>query len=393
MSWLYCILFFCIAAIIVCIMIPVVKTLSYKTGAIDEPSDRRVHKKPTPRLGGVAIFTGIAACIIIEYLGVTYLGWQIPLSYGNEDKINYFVAAFGVCVMFGLGVVDDIKCLTAKTKFIWQFIACCIVAGSGLLFYRIFNPFTQSFIEFGLFAYPITVLFLVAFANIINLIDGLDGLASGITFISATTIFIFAIFQDRADAAILSLAIMGACFAFLFFNFHPAKIFMGDSGSLTLGLLLGMASLLAMARTALFMSLLVPILAAGVPILDTILAILRRTRQHKSITSADIEHIHHKLLQSGLSQRQTVLIMWLWTAVLSACGVIMTEAQGPLSLIMFVIVLIVSIYAIKKLHLLKPILKHHYNPRKKENRVPRDAKYGIYNTKQPSKGGEPWKED
>ncbi|MDO5329655.1 MAG: MraY family glycosyltransferase [Coriobacteriia bacterium] len=393
MSWLYCILFFFASVIIVCAMIPVIKWLSYKTGAIDEPSNRRVHKKPTPRLGGVAIFVGIAGCVLLEYIGVEYLGWQIPLSYANDDKVNYFVAAAGVCVMFGLGVVDDIKCLTARTKFIWQFISACIVAGSGLLFYRIMNPFTGTFIEFGLFAYPITVLFLVAFANIINLIDGLDGLASGICLISATTIFIFAIFQNKADAAILSLAIMGACTAFLFFNFHPAKVFMGDSGSLTLGLLLGMASLLAMARTALFMSLLVPILAAGVPILDTVLAILRRTREHKSITTADKQHIHHRLLQSGLSQRQTVLIMWAWTAVLSVCGIVMTEAQGALSIIMFILALGVTIYAVKKLHLLKPILKHHYNPRKKDNRVPRDPTYGIYDTEKPSEGNEPWKEN
>lgn len=393
MSWLYCILFFSVSALVVCAMIPIVKKLAYKTGAIDEPSNRRVHKKPTPRLGGVAIFTGIAICVVVEYLGVQFLGWQIPLSYANEDKVNYFIAAAGVCVMFGLGVVDDVKCLTARTKFIWQLISACIVAGSGLLFYRIMNPFTGTFIEFGLFAYPITVLFLVAFANIINLIDGLDGLSTGICFITATTIFIFAIFQNKADAAILSLAIMGACFAFLFFNFHPAKIFMGDSGSLTLGLLLGMAALLAMARTALFMSLLVPILAAGVPILDTVLAILRRTREHRSITSADKGHIHHRLLQSGLSQRQTVLMMWAWTAILSVCGMVMTEAQGPLSIVMFVIALTVTVYAVRKLHLLKPILKHHYNPRKKENRIPRDPTYGIYNTEEPSQGGEPWKED
>lgn len=393
MNWLYCILFFFISALLVVLTMPLIKKLSYKTGAIDEPSDRRVHKKPTPRLGGLAIFVGIAGCVFIEYIGVQYFDWQIPLSYANDDKINYFIAAAGVLVMFSLGVVDDIKCLTARTKLIWQIIAACIVAGSGLLFYRIFNPFTQSFIEFGLFAYPITVIFLVAFANIINLIDGLDGLAAGICLISATTIFVFAIFQDKADAAILSLAIMGACSAFLFFNFHPAKVFMGDSGSLTLGLLLGMASLLAMARTALFMSLLVPILAAGVPILDTLLAIIRRTQQHKSIGTADKEHIHHKLLQSGLTQKQTVLIMWGWTAVLSICGIVMTEAQGPLSIVMFIVALAVTVFAVKKLHLLKPILKHHYNPRKKENRIQRDPTYGIYNTKNPSKGNEPWKED
>lgn len=153
------------------------------------------------------------------------------------------------------------------------------------------------------------MFYLVAFTNIINLIDGLDGLSSGICLITSITIFIFAAWTDKVDAAILSLAIAGACFAFLFFNFKNAKLFMGDCGSLTLGFLLGMASLLAVARTAFIVTMIVPILAAGVPIIDTTFAILRRIRGHQPIDQADTGHIHHRLLRSGLSKTQTVLVM------------------------------------------------------------------------------------
>ncbi len=211
--------------------------------------------------------------------------------------------------MFVVGIVDDMKCLPPKTKLIFQIIASLVVCSSGLLFDRVFNPFTNSFVEFGLLSYPITILYLVAFANIINLIDGLDGLAAGITLIAASTIFIFAITQNKADAAILSAGIIGACLGFLFFNFHPAKIFMGDSGSLTLGFLLGIASLLAATRTAVVVSMLVPVLAAGVPIIDTFSAIVRRKRSNEPIDQADTGHIHHRLLKSGLSVKEAVLLM------------------------------------------------------------------------------------
>lgn len=295
--------------LVVCAFVPFVKKIAFKIGAIDEPSKRRVHKKTTARLGGIAIFFGIVAACVLAFIGVKFLNWEIPLSYKNPSGVNYLIAALGTTVIFITGIVDDMKCLPPKTKLLLQIFAACIVCGSGLLFNRIYNPITESFIEFGWLSYPITIFYLVAFANIINLIDGLDGLAAGITAIAAATIFVFAINQDKADAAILCLGIMGACIGFLFFNFNPAKIFMGDSGSLTLGFLLGIASLLAATRTAVIISMLVPLMAAGIPILDTAAAIIRRKRDHTPIDQADTGHIHHRLLKSGLSPKKTVLLM------------------------------------------------------------------------------------
>lgn len=381
-NWIYCALFFFVSSVSVCALVPVCKKIAFKIGAVDEPSNRRVHKKTTARLGGVAIFFGIVICCSIAAIGVKYLGWQIPLSYKNANGVNYYIVAIGAFVIFVTGIIDDMKCLPPKTKLILQLLGACVVSASGLLFDRIYNPFTDSFIEFGLFAYPITIFYLVAFTNIINLIDGLDGLAAGITFIAATSIFVFSITQDKADAAILSVGIMGACSAFLIFNFNPAKIFMGDSGSLTLGFLLGVASLLAATRTAVVVSMLVPLLAAGIPIIDTFSAIVRRKRSHEPVDQADTGHIHHRLLKSGLSTKKVVLIMWAWTAFLALCGITMTVIRyTTIDIAVLIIALFFTVFIVFRLHLFEPVLKHHYNHRNKKDRRKRDTLYGIYNKK------------
>lgn len=282
---------------------PLAKWIATKADAIDYPDNRRVNTKPIPRMGGVAMYLGICASCVVIVIGVHAWGWIDPFRSILGFKINYPVLFLGVTVMFAVGVVDDIRGLKAPVKFLGQIVAAAIVASSGLLLSNIQNPFIEGeFIQFGIWSYPITVIYLVCFANIINLIDGLDGLASGISAISAATIFAFSLFAGRLDAAILCTLIVGACLGFLKFNHHPASIFMGDSGSLLLGLALGIVSLLAVARSTLIISLLVPILAAGVPITDTAVAIIRRVRAHQRIDAPDKGHIHHRLLDAGFSQ-------------------------------------------------------------------------------------------
>ena len=229
------------------------------------------------------------------------------------------------------------------------------------------NPFGEGYIEFGWLAYPITVFYLVAFANVINLIDGLDGLAAGITAISAATIFVFSVLTGRPDSAAMSIILFGICLGFLRYNFNPASIFMGDSGALLLGFSLGVVSLFAVARSALFVSLLVPILAAGVPIMDTAFAIIRRKRAHRPVDEADRGHIHHRLLEAGFTQRATVLIMWAWTAALALCAVLITELSGWARILILVVIAVITGYGIIKLRLLQPVLLHHYNPRGKRS--------------------------
>lgn len=375
MDWLEYGVLFAVAAVVTIALAPLARKLAIKLDAIDYPSARRVNMLPIPRMGGVAIFGGILAALSVAGFGVYAFGWVDPFIDYNGIEVNYWGVLLGTVLIFLVGAVDDVVDLNPKAKMLGQIVAACVVAGSGLLFSSIHNPFGEGYIEFGWVAYPLTVFYLVAFANVINLIDGLDGLAAGITGISAITILLFAVLTGRFDAALFSVILVGVCAGFLKSNFFPASIFMGDSGALLLGFSLGVISLFAVARSALFVSLLVPILAAGVPILDTFFAIVRRKREHRPIDEADKGHIHHRLMRAGFSQRATVLIMWVWTALLAACGVIITWADNLVRIPIFLIACAVTAYAIVKLRLLGDALSHHFNPRRKpELREPQEPK-------------------
>lgn len=373
MDWLEYGVLFAVAAVVTIALTPLARKLAIRLDAIDYPSARRVNMLPIPRMGGVAIFGGILAALAVAGFGVYAFGWVDPFIDYNGIEVNYWGVLLGTVLIFLVGAVDDVVDLNPKAKMLGQIVAACVVAGSGLLFSSIHNPFGEGYIEFGWVAYPLTVFYLVAFANVINLIDGLDGLAAGITGISAITILLFAVLTGRFDAALFSVILVGVCAGFLKSNFFPASIFMGDSGALLLGFSLGVISLFAVARSALFVSLLVPILAAGVPILDTFFAIVRRKREHRPIDEADKGHIHHRLMRAGFSQRATVLIMWAWTALLAACGVIITWADNLVRIPIFLIACAVTAYAIVKLRLLGDALSHHFNPRRKpELREPQE---------------------
>lgn len=375
MDWLEYGVLFAVAAVVTIALTPLARKLAIKLDAIDYPSARRVNMLPIPRMGGVAIFGGILAALAVAGFGVYAFGWVDPFIDYNGIEVNYWGVLLGTVLIFLVGAVDDVVDLNPKAKMLGQIVAACVVAGSGLLFSSIHNPIGEGYIEFGWVAYPLTVFYLVAFANVINLIDGLDGLAAGITGISAITILLFAVLTGRFDAALFSVILVGVCAGFLKSNFFPASIFMGDSGALLLGFALGIISLFAVARSALFVSLLVPILAAGVPILDTFFAIVRRKREHRPIDEADKGHIHHRLMRAGFSQRATVLIMWAWTALLAACGVIITWADNLVRIPIFLIACAVTAYAIVKLRLLGDALSHHFNPRRKpESREPQEPK-------------------
>ncbi len=368
MNWAEYAVLFVVAVGATIALTPVARKIAIHFDAIDYPSARRVNMLPIPRMGGIAIFGGMVAAVAVAVFGMQFLGWENPFVPEPSMQVNYWGVLAGVVLIFLVGAIDDIIDMNAKAKFLGQIIAACVVAGSGVLLSSIHNPIGSGYIEFGWLAYPITVFYLVAFANVINLIDGLDGLASGITGISALTILVFAVLTGRPDAALFSVVLIGACLGFLKSNFYPAKIFMGDSGALLLGFSLGLVSLFAVARSALFVSLLVPILAAGVPIMDTFFAIIRRKREHRPIDEADKGHIHHRLMRAGFSQRTTVLIMWGWTALLSACAVVVTRADNIVRIPMVIAVCLITAYAIVKLRLLGDALSHHFNPRTKPQR-------------------------
>ncbi len=367
MNWPECAVLFVVAAITTILFIPLAKKIAVGLNAIDYPSARRINMLPIPRLGGVAMFGGICVALVVLFLGIQFAGWQNPFIQHDDMNVNYGGVACGVVFVFLVGMADDIFDLPPKAKLIGQIVAACIVVASGLLLSGIHNPFGRGYIEFGWVAYPITIFYLVAFANIINLIDGLDGLAAGITAISGTTIVVLAFLTGRFDAVVVGAILVGVCVGFLKDNFYPASIFMGDSGALMLGFSIGVVSLFAVARSALFVSLFVPILAAGVPILDTFFAIVRRKREHRPIDEADKGHIHHRLMKVGFSQRTTVLIMWAWTLLLAICAMIITKADGEIRIIVSLVAVVVTVYVVIKLRLLGDALRHHFHPRQKPN--------------------------
>ncbi len=266
---------------------PAVRQLAWKLGVVDKPSARRVNKKPIPRMGGVAIFFGLAVAMLVRYGVEAIIGHaEITLSSRYYLNVNFWIVGAAFAVIFLTGLLDDIFSLKPIQKLAGQIIAASIAAAGGLIIGNVVDPFSAyGFVDLGWLAYPATVIYLVAYANIINLIDGLDGLSSGITCIASTTMFVLSIWAGRFDAALLSAAIAGTTLGFLVHNSYPATIFMGDSGSLTLGFALGTISLLSVTRWAGLTTIIVPLVVAGIPIIDTFSAIVRRTRAHVSFAS------------------------------------------------------------------------------------------------------------
>ncbi len=342
---------------------PLARRIAVKLGAIDKPTGRRVNKVPVPRMGGIAIFCGIAAAFAVQYVGTMFLGWPVVLVPSPKLRVNYWMLVLAFCVIFTTGLLDDKFSLKPAQKLAGQVLAAVIAVAGGLVIGDISSPLGPEFISLGWMAYPVTVVYLVAYVNIINLIDGLDGLAAGISAIASFTMFVLSVMAGRLDAAALSIAVTGSSLGFLRYNFHPASIFMGDSGSLTLGFALGCSSLLSVTRFAGLTTIIVPLVIAAVPILDTLSAIVRRTRAHVSIGQADRGHIHHRLMDEGFDQRQAVLVMYAWTLMLCLGSVVMTQVGTWPRVGIFCALAAASFLFAHKLHLFEPVLLHHYNPR------------------------------
>lgn len=353
------------------LFVPLASKLAWATGAVDKPSRRRINKRTTPRMGGVAIFIALIASVMVEMVGTNSWAWhQAPGPY-SIVSVDYSMLCAAFLIIFATGVLDDIFQLKPLQKLAGQILAAVVAAAGGLVIGRIVNPFAAFFttgalaapeLMLGWAAFPLTVLYLVAYVNIINLIDGLDGLASGITCIAALTMFVLARAAGRLDAAALSISLVGATLGFLRYNFNPASIFLGDSGSLLLGFALGTVSLLNVTRVAGLTTMIVPLVVAGIPIIDTASAIIRRKRAHVSVGTADKGHIHHRLIQSGFDQKQAVLLIYAWTALLCAGAIIMTKVTLHPRIVIFILLLVASAIFARRLHLLEPVLLHHYDP-------------------------------
>jgi UDP-GlcNAc:undecaprenyl-phosphate GlcNAc-1-phosphate transferase len=335
---------FLVAALSTLVATPIVRWVAIRAGAIVQPSDRKVHTRPTPTLGGIAMFVGFLAG-----LGASFaLPFFTDVHAVSKEPIGGLVACTLIVI---LGTVDDAKDLTPLTKLTGQIFVGGVLALLGVVFTYFVLPFGSGGFQVvdlagGDLGVPLTVVWVVALTNAVNLIDGLDGLAAGMVAIASGALFIFVAgspgpYGDASEAALFAAITGGICIGFLPWNFHSAKIFMGDSGSMFLGMLLAIATIAGIGRNPFPPSpgdlavsavpLVVPLLVLLVPFLDVVLAIVRRTRRGQGIGSADKEHLHHRILDIGHSHRQAVLLMYLWSALISGSALAVGLIDGRLT--------------------------------------------------------------
>lgn len=303
-----------VASLISFAVTPLVKTLAVKVGAVDVPKDnRRMHHVPIPRLGGLGIFLAFILTVLI---------------FAEIDRQLQGIL-LGAVVIVVLGVLDDIMTLKALPKFFVQIFAACIAVYHGCLIDVISNPnifSSAAYLNLGFWSYPITIIWIVAITNAVNFIDGLDGLAAGVSAISAGTMLVIALLVSESNVAIVMACLLGACLGFLPYNFNPAKIFMGDTGSTFLGYILATMSITGLFKAYAVISFAVPFLILGVPIFDICFAFLRRIAHGKNPMTADRGHVHHRLIDMGFNQKQSVAITYIITGILGLSAVVLTTS-------------------------------------------------------------------
>ncbi len=313
---------------------PIMRRLAFALGVLDRPVERSVHKRPVPLLGGVAIAAAFTA-------GAVYaLGWDKPTVVG--------ILLGGVFIML-FGLVDDYFRLRPAVKLLGQVTAAAILVGFGVKIDHVTNPFGGGQLALGVWSVPLTILWVVAVVNVINLIDGLDGLAAGIVSIASVVLLAAAVQTGQPWAAVyLSAVLAGSVLGFLPYNFNPAKIFMGDAGSMFLGFTIGAISVEGSLKSPTAVALTVPLLALGLPIVDTFLAIVRRWRRGLPIGMADREHLHHRLVQLGLTQKEAVVVMYLASGWLGVSALAITRASGPVAVAILLFVGLSVYFAARK---------------------------------------------
>jgi len=320
--------------------VPLVKRLAHKVGAIDVPKEaRRIHKTPIPRLGGLSIFIGFLFSVLL-FVDITL-------------QIRGII--IGAIIVVALGAIDDVKPIRALIKLIIQIIAALVAVYHGVILEAFSNPFVFSsseFITLGVLTIPITVIWIVAITNSVNLIDGLDGLAVGVSTISSIVMLIIALIVSDPNVAIIMAALAGACIGFMPYNFNPAKIFMGDSGAYLLGYVLSTVSILGLFKFYAVVSVAVPFLVVALPLFDTSFAFLRRIAKGKNPMSPDRGHFHHRLLDMGLSQKQAVLILYAISGLLGVAAIIIAmsdETSAPILIIAVVVAAVIGLFTFKGL--------------------------------------------
>ena len=315
-----------VALVVALITTPVVKNLAVRMGAVDVPRDgRRMHDHPIPRMGGLAIFFGFLLSVVVF----------MDLDGQMRGML------LGAAIIVVLGIFDDIYSLRAMFKFVVQIIAALVAALSGNVIEIVSNPNVFSsdlYWDLGWLAVPVTVVWIVAITNAVNLIDGLDGLACGVSAISSMTLLVISLAISDGPVAVLMAALTGACLGFLPYNMNPAKIFMGDTGSTFLGFILAVVSIQGLFKLYTIISFAVPFLMLGLPIFDTCFAFIRRIAHGQSPMHADRSHVHHRLIDMGFNQKQAVAVLYVVSAILGLSAVVLTTS-GPVKAMLLLLAL------------------------------------------------------
>lgn len=329
------------SAVLALLTTPVVIWLARRLSIVDIPGVRHMHEKPIPRIGGVAIFLSMV-CLSVGVLFLSNVGTD---AYnGTLPKAVALLCA--AASIFLVGLIDDVRTegLTAKIRFLVQLAAAVAVCAAGI---RIRSIAVAEWLtlELGWFSWPLTLLWIVGITNAVNLSDGLDGLAAGISAVACGAIAIFAIYSGQVVMAALVLALLGSLSGFLFFNFSPARIFMGDCGSTFLGFTIASASVMCSVKSATLVGMALPILALGIPIFDTLFSMVRRTIERRSMFAPDRGHFHHRLIDMGLKQRHAVVAIYVMTLLFAGLGMFMIAAHNIGSLTIFFCVLLLLLLA------------------------------------------------
>lgn len=318
---------FLVSFIVATVTTPLVLKLARRRGLFDEPDGRKIHVRKVPRLGGIAIvlafFAPLVALLFVE------AGMREQLVASQRQLVGLFAGGLAIAA---LGLYDDLRRTNARQKFVVQIAVALMM---WLFDYRIevlSSPFGGE-LELGALALPATVLWFVGVINAVNLIDGLDGLAGGVGLIAVLTLMVLALLGDNPLAAFMCVCLAGGLLGFLIFNFNPARIFMGDTGSLFLGFTLAAFAITTSSKSATALAISVPLLVLALPLVDTAMAIVRRLKARRNVFTADQEHIHHRLLKAGFSHRGAVLVLYGITAPLAGLAILLHVTRQPLFIV------------------------------------------------------------
>ena len=320
-----------VTGIISALLTPLVKKLAEKTGFVDIPKDeRRMHQKAIPTIGGLAIYAAFVVAVIL-------------FGELNRQLVSMLIGSLIIVIM---GLLDDKLDLPAKVKFLIQILAAAIPVTQGCVIEYISHPLTflgNEYLSLGVLSIPVTIVWIVALTNAVNFIDGLDGLSVGVCSISCLSMGVIAMLLGQSVEAMLLGCLLGACLGFLPYNFNPARIFMGDTGATFLGYMLGCLSVTGLFKVYAVISFAVPLLVLGVPLFDISFAFIRRVWNHVSPMHPDRSHIHHRLVDSGLNQRQSVLILYLAASLMGILAVAVSTSGVGKALMVLLAVIVVGV--------------------------------------------------